>query len=127
MVRKSSSASAVTSWTKRSDVPEDISSRRPRPRPPADEHGEKPIDVDLPAEEQHDRRREKRVLDDLRGADQVLRRPLDRCPEAREHEQSEERCRDDPQPSARRSGSQPNRKPAATAQPTVIATAMSEL
>ena len=57
---------------------------------------------------------------DLRGADQVLRRPLHRRPEAREHEEREERAGDDPERARlARSGSQPKRTPAATAQATV--------
>ena len=100
-----------------STIPRNISSApAARGRRPGDEHDEEAVEVDRPAEQQHDRGREQRVLDELRRRDQVRARRLERAPEAREQRRARAaRRRASQSVRPRRSGSQPNRTPAAIA------------
>src|SRR5581483_5390728 len=64
---------------------------------PRDECDQEGVDLPGPAQEQHERRREQRVVDHLGEREEVRRRPLDRTPEARQAEEREQRAGDAPE------------------------------
>ena len=100
---------------------------RARDGAPPDEDDQEAVDVDTSTEQQDERRGEQRILDELRRADQVLLRVVERRPETGHDDQRQQGPCDRPERARPPQRSEPPRGfPPTSAAATVAAIAMSE-